>query len=257
LARTSPRDPGWYFPALRVVFSQARGRPDSFPDARPPASTAPGAPRRERIQPVPNFKVIDLSHHNANVNFAQIKAAGVVGVIYKASQGTGYTDPTYAARRIAAKAAGLLWGAYHFGTGGDVAAQVSRFMTSAKPDGDTLMALDFEPNAQTPANTMSLAQAKAFLALIEQKLGRKAVLYGGSLINDVLGTTVDPVLAQHRIWWARYGAQPRVQASWPTYWLWQHTDGHNGPEPHAVPGVGPCDCDTFDGSETELRQQWT
>ena len=37
--------------------------------------------------------IVDLSHHNGNVNLAQAKAPGIVGVIHKATQGTSYVDP--------------------------------------------------------------------------------------------------------------------------------------------------------------------
>src|SRR5580704_1612884 len=43
--------------------------------------------------------IIDLSHNNANVDLAQAKAGGVQGIIHKATQGTGFSDPTYSARR--------------------------------------------------------------------------------------------------------------------------------------------------------------
>lgn len=46
--------------------------------------------------------IIDLSHHNRVSELATIKATGVLGVIHKATQGIGYTDPEYAHRRAAA-----------------------------------------------------------------------------------------------------------------------------------------------------------
>ena len=39
--------------------------------------------------------VIDLSHHNNSVDFGKLAAAGVVGVIHKATQGADGVDPTY------------------------------------------------------------------------------------------------------------------------------------------------------------------
>jgi hypothetical protein len=46
--------------------------------------------------------VIDLNHWEAPVDFAQINASGIVAVILKATQGTGFVDPTFAARAVAA-----------------------------------------------------------------------------------------------------------------------------------------------------------
>jgi GH25 family lysozyme M1 (1,4-beta-N-acetylmuramidase) len=60
--------------------------------------------------------VIDLSHWEAPADFAQVKASGIAAVILKATQGTGFVDPTFAARTVAANTAGLLVGTYHFST---------------------------------------------------------------------------------------------------------------------------------------------
>ena len=44
--------------------------------------------------------VIDISHHNGTyLNFNKAKAAGVVGVIQKATQGESYVDPTFKANK--------------------------------------------------------------------------------------------------------------------------------------------------------------
>jgi GH25 family lysozyme M1 (1,4-beta-N-acetylmuramidase) len=43
--------------------------------------------------------IIDLSHHSGNIDLAQAQAAGIVGVIHKATQGTGHQDPRDQARR--------------------------------------------------------------------------------------------------------------------------------------------------------------
>ena len=51
--------------------------------------------------------VIDISHHQgANIDFAQVKAAGIVGVIHKAPAGTGFKDNMYPVNRQKAVAAG-------------------------------------------------------------------------------------------------------------------------------------------------------
>jgi lysozyme len=205
---------------------------------------------------MPNCKVIDIFHGTEKADFAAAKAGGVLGVIHKSSQGKGFVDDKYAQRRTTAAAQGLLWGAYHFGTSADVAAQVQHFLDTAKPDANTLLALDFETNEPNPSDTMSLAQAKQFVTMVQAKTGRLPVVYGGALIRASLGHTVDPVLAQCRLWWAQYASVPTLQATWLNYFLWQHTDGKTGPQPHEAPGIGPCDCNTFDGSALELAQQW-
>jgi len=61
-------------------------------------------------------KVVDLSHHNQNLDFSQMKTAGnILGIIHKATQRVKYVDPTYQPHSTAALKVNLWWGAYHFG----------------------------------------------------------------------------------------------------------------------------------------------
>jgi len=201
--------------------------------------------------------VVDLYHGDRVIAFAQARQAGIRGIIHKASQGVDDTDPRYAVRRRRALHAGLLWGAYHFGTDDDADAQVSHFLAAAAPDDSTLVALDYEPNGD---RTMSLDQARQFLTAIEDRLGRKAVLYSGSLIKQQLGDQADPFFGSHRLWLAEYGPEPHVQASWSAPWLWQYSGDGIGPEPKYVPGIpgadGTVDCNSYAGSPDELAEEW-
>jgi lysozyme len=199
--------------------------------------------------------VIDISHHNGNVDLARAKQDGIVGVIHKATQGTGMFDNKYQLNRQNAQAAGLLWGAYHFGTKADGAAQADFFLSKANADDQTLLVLDYEPNGNS---TMTLSQAKAFVSRVNQVTGRFPGLYSGSLIKDQLGgQPVDPILSQCFLWIAQYGPQPKnIPATWSTWTLWQYTDGVAGPSPHSVDGIGPCDRDQFNGTLEQLEQLW-
>jgi GH25 family lysozyme M1 (1,4-beta-N-acetylmuramidase) len=205
-----------------------------------------------------NLNVVDLYHLDNVTSFTDAAAAGVWGVIHKATTGATGKDSEYANRRAPAIAAGLLWGAYHWGTNADVESQVQNFLTIAQPDAQTLVALDFE---QTEGNQMTLDQARQFLTLIEEKLGRKAVLYSGSLIKDDLGSTKDAFFSGHRLWLAQYGSRPSVQASWSAYWLWQYADGKDGLQPNQVNGIpgdsqGNLDCNTYLGTKEQLTAEW-
>jgi lysozyme len=92
--------------------------------------------------------------------------------------------------------------------------------------------------------------------MVQVKTGRRPVLYGGAMLKESLGNTVDPDLAQCRLWWAQYGPTPKLPVTWLNYFLWQYTDGDVGPQPRQAPGVGPCDCNNFDGSALDLADQW-
>jgi lysozyme len=199
--------------------------------------------------------VVDISHHNGNVDLTKAQAAGIVGVIHKATQGTTMFDNMYQQNRQKAQAAGLLWGAYHFGSQGDGAAQADFFLSKANADGQTLLVLDNEPNGNS---TMTLDQAKAFVSRVQQMTGRVPGFYSGSLIKQQLGgKPPDPVLSQCFLWLAQYGPAPtNIPATWPTWTIWQYTDGNVGPQPHTVDGIGNCDRDHFNGSLAALQQLW-
>jgi len=180
--------------------------------------------------------VIDISHHNGNVDLKKAKAAGVLGVIHKATQGIGMFDSRYETNRQQAQAAGLLWGAYHFGTKANGAAQADYFLSKADADNQTLLVLDYEPNGNS---TMTLDQARAFVLRVKAVSGRFPGLYSGNLIKEQLGgQPADPILSQCFLWLAQYATQPNnIPGTWPSWTLWQYTDGVAGPSPHSVDGM--------------------
>jgi lysozyme len=193
--------------------------------------------------------VIDIYHGNTVNDFAALKVAGVLGVIHKCTQGANVVDPAYAARRKAATDAGLLWGAYTFNTGEPIILQIKNFISHAEPDANTLMCLDFEDN---PHSQMSIAQARQFLTSFNAQMGRKAVLYSGNRIKDLLGVQVDHVFGSHRLWVPQYGPAAKTQASWAgNWWLWQYTDKGS------LPGTdGAIDLSYYPKSAAQLAIDW-
>jgi lysozyme len=199
--------------------------------------------------------VIDLSHHNQNLDFQRIESqGGILGVIHKATQGLRFVDPAYRDNKAKALSAGLIWGAYHFGTGSDGVQQAEFFLDTVSPDGQTLLVLDFEANPQGPSIT--LEEARAFVTHIQAVTGVWPGIYSGHYIKELLGADQDPVLGNCWFWLAQYGPTPVVPPTWNTWTMWQYTDGAQGPAPHDVPGAGRCDRDRFSGSEADLRSLW-
>ena len=198
--------------------------------------------------------VIDVSHHNGTVDFARVQAAGIAAVFQKATQGFSFTDPTLAANRAAIGAAGLRFGAYHFGTGGDGVEQADYFLTQLKPQPGDLLVLDFEANRVGPS--MLLDQAHAFVTHVASVTGQFPGLYAGSYLKEMLGSQSDPVLSQCWFWLAQYGPTAVVPATWSDWTFWQYTDGAIGPVHDPVDGVGQCDRDTFNGTPDQLTAFW-
>jgi len=201
-----------------------------------------------------NAMVIDLSHWDPADDYDAVKRAGIVGVIYKATEGTGYTDNTYVSQQHAAKAAGLKWGAYHFADASDVQRQIENFMHFASPDPDELFCLDWEDYG---ANTMSVSNCKKWISGVEEALNRpgECVIYSGNTAKEMLDGS-DDFFGSRRLWLAQYGSSYSVQESWDDCWLWQYTDGVYGPSPHSIDGVGPCDINSYAGTAQQLAAEW-
>jgi lysozyme len=199
--------------------------------------------------------VIDVSHHNRIDNWTAVRQAGVVAVVHKATEGATFRDPAFTRRRVEVKATGLLWGSYHFSSGVDVAAQVDNYLAHASPEADELICLDYEES--TAGADMTLGQAEAFVDLVERRLGRAPLLYGGRLLRDTLAGKTAPLLSRCPLWYARFADEPAgVPSPWERWTFWQYTDGRAGPEPREVEGIGPVDRDLFNGSETEFFARW-
>lgn len=200
-------------------------------------------------------KVLDISHHNDVTSWEQVKDAGIVGIIHKATEGSSFTDNQYERRREEALRAGLLWGAYHFATDSDPEMQVEHFLKVTGVDNDTLYALDWEDYGD---DTMSESQAREFMGLVDEVTDRRCVLYSGNTVKEELGASIDDFFGRHRLWLAQYSSIPAPQASWNDYWLWQYSDGEAGPGPHGCPGVsGHVDTNSWAGTDAELLAEWS
>jgi lysozyme len=195
--------------------------------------------------------VIDLSHYdNVSQDFVATAKAGIVAVILKATQGTGFVDPTFLPRVAEARAAGLEVGAYHFLDGSNPAAQAAHFLTVAKSEGGvSWLALDWEPY---PSSQASVMQAATAAVGIEAATGRWPVLY---TIRSMLSAP-NQTLSKCALWLAEYGTRPICPLGFAAWQLWQHTDGQVGSAVVPVPGVGPCDRSKFAGTVDQLRAWW-
>ena len=203
-------------------------------------------------------RIVDLYQGDRVASFKQAADSGIWGIIHKATTGRTGHDSKYSTRRDQAIKAGLLWGAYHWGTNAPIDDQVNNFLDRALPDASTLVALDYEKDRRYQ---MSLAQAREFLERLADKLGRKPVLYSGNVIKEQLKDKKDAFFGSHRLWLAQYGRNPEVQASWKTYWLWQYAGSQDDPKQNQAPGLpgdakGNLDCNRFERDRTALNAEW-
>lgn len=194
---------------------------------------------------MPTPTVIDLSHWNPVESFLDVKASGILGVIHKATESTGYADDEYDWRKEKALEAGLLFGAYHFLRPGDMRRQAEFFVDVA---GDIdLYAADHEDPG------VSLSDLKVFLQHVEELTGILPVIYSGHVLKEQVGSKADPELEKYLLWLAQYSSTPSwPTAIWENYWIWQYTD-----EGSCAGIQGYCDLNQYQGSPDQLYQEWT
>lgn len=199
--------------------------------------------------------LVDLSHYNTIHDLKAVREDGIVGIIHKATQGLEFVDERYVERRDEARDLGFLWGAYHFGEGGDPIGEANHFLDTVKPDDKTLLVLDFERNPL--GKSMDLFEAEAFVEHIRDKTGRLPVLYTGRwYVREFLGENQPTKLSECPLWIASYRDVPLLPDQWDTWTFWQYTNGSDGPGPHQVEGIGRCDRNKFNGSLDDLKDFW-
>jgi len=238
---------------------------------QPPQTTAAAA-----ANPAGLDAVIDISHNVTVSDFQSVRQSNILAVIHKATEGGDWIDPSYGIRRRQAEMAGLLWGAYHFGTrqysGAD---QAAAFLSTAQPNAATLIALDLEPNDGNPRNSMTMAQAEAFVIAVQRATGRMPMLYIHASYADgqrygrrsvSLGQPIMPgsLLAQCDLWVADHRETAQVPYAWAQrgWRLWQYAadqtdaDSAYGAPSKAVAGLTHCDRNLFAGDQVALYQYW-
>lgn len=190
--------------------------------------------------------VVDLSHHNPDPNWTQLKNAGIVGVILKASEGQTYVDKTFKQRRQAALSAGLKVNSYHF-FHGKAEAEMAHYLATIQPVQGERVAIDHEAEATLD----QLVQAVKYLRATRPDL--QITIYSGHTIREQLGNTKNDYLAQNTsLWIAHYttAVSPSwPKATWPAWSLWQYTDKF------AVAGISaPVDGNRWNGSKENLAR---
>jgi lysozyme len=207
--------------------------------------------------------LVDLSHHNnptSDAIFAALKAVGVGAVILKAFEGVKYPDTTFPERLLQAQNAGLLVGAYHFGSPDDVQTQVDCFCNYVQKSGGSFAniaaALDVEQS-----DPITIDQAEAWVAAFKAKTGAKPLIYGG---NDYLGANGGangrPNLAACKLWVSRYptvlSARPETIQGWADWTFWQYADGKIDCAYNAALAGVKSDRSVFRGTQDDLATLW-
>lgn len=173
---------------------------------------------------------IDLSHHQGEINWKDIRELGVAFVYIKATEGIDYLDPAFVKNWQGAREAGILAGAYHMFRPEDLAGQqVLNFISALEQvgfsDKDLPPVLDIESVhtlKDLPLKTLH-DRAVNFLKLVQESTGRRPIIYTNPRFwEDYLSDTHEMVTFP--LWVAEYNlgaARPSSTAAWKEYLFWQ------------------------------------
>lgn len=206
----------------------ARPEPDNVPETTTPATSTPAAPATSptatATAPAPQepLRGIDLSHHQGPVDWGRVARAGIDFAYLKATEGTDYTDPTFASHRAAARRRGLEVGGYHYfqlcSSGRAQADHFAAVLGRPHPK-DLPPAVDLElagSCADPPPRAELLAQVRAFLHRLTHEYDARPVVY---LYPDFEARfSLAGPLATYPQWVRHLGARPPTRA----WRMWQY-----------------------------------
>jgi GH25 family lysozyme M1 (1,4-beta-N-acetylmuramidase) len=189
--------------------------------------------------PIGGIDVSSHDHQRFSPTWHTEVAAGTRFVYVKATEGTTYVNPHFAADYAAARAAGRYVGAYVFARPdrGDPIGQADHFLRHARftRDAKTLVPFaDLEwPYAGVRTDRcynltpeQMRAWIRAFLDRIEAGIGRKPMIYtNANWWNPCTGN--DTSFRGYPLDVAGYGRKPpKLPAGWTTFALWQYAPGN-------------------------------
>jgi len=189
---------------------------------------------------------IDISHHQGFPDFREVRDAGVLGMIHKATEGTSFVDQNRAENCSSAIGAGIVCATYHWLKPGDAADQMKFYMDVVQPVSGERMVIDYEEDGCTLDDLHEAVQI-----LLNDPRDLQVTVYSGHLLKEQLGSDHDKLLAEYTdLWLAQYtsGTPSWSTETYPQWKLWQYS------EEGQVPGIDDAfvDFDNFNGESSEF-----
>lgn len=194
-----------------------------------------------QVRSANNFRGIDVSNWQRDIDFSQVKSSGIQIVYVKATEGVTFTDSKAKQNYTQAKANGLLVGFYHFFRAKDEAnakAQAQFFINSIKDlEPDCKYALDVETTEGLDKNTLSNL-AKTFIDEVSRITNKPCIIY---TYTNFIDTNLTDVLKNVPLWVANYGVNAPANNS-----IWQNWAGFQYSSSGNVAGIeGNVDMNEF------------
>jgi lysozyme len=202
---------------------------------------------------------IDVSHHQANVNWDRVVATGLYHFAYVRASFGRSNDRKFQANWRAAREAGLTCGAYHYWLpqiAGQAQAETFIQQLGFLQRGDLPPVLDVEEGDYSDFSGLTQSDLEdniqEYLDTVEAKFGIAPMIYtGAEFWKKANRLNKSTKFSNYLLWisdWDR-GIEPTLPGGWPTWEFWQLTDSGS------VDGIAtPVDIDIFNGDLETLWQ---
>lgn len=209
---------------------------------------------------------IDVSSHNGNVDFKQVKNAGIEFAYIKLTEGSEHVNPNCQIKYENARKAKVRVGAYHFarpdtssGDPLDYEREATNFLNqlvlAGYNPGDLIPALDFEDGLKTDDN-YNLNWMLNWGHFVKDAVGDMPIMYTAKWAWDLFALRADKelkaeVLSTFKLWVASYNktkkvSEPDRMPPWEQWHIWQYS-GYG-----SVPGItGRVDLNWMAGGQLE------
>lgn len=184
------------------------------------------------------MKGIDVSSHNGNINFQEVKNSGIEVVIIKATEGVDYVDSMVNQHYAGAKSVGLNIGFYHFmSEKTDPRRQAEDFYNCIKDKSyNVLPCLDIEVNNYRRSAAEITNRCLEFINRFKELSGQDIMIYTGGYFGR---DNLDSRIKCYPGWIAHYGVSQPMETGFPVV-------GHQYTETGRVNGVnGNVDMNNF------------
>ena len=184
----------------------------------------------EKIASAEHLFGIDVSHHQGQIDWAKVKAAGVNYCFMKATEGSTFKDKRFDFNWNQAKAHGIIRGAYHFfRPNAPVDRQVNNLVSKVGKlePGDLPPVLDAEVPQSWRRFSLNqrLGMIRDWMEGVEEGLGIQPIIYlSPSFANEILQGSRE--VEKYILWLAHYTSRPnpRVPAPWSDWVFWQYSE---------------------------------
>ena len=193
---------------------------------------------------------IDISHHQGDIDWNAVAQSSALSeqpikfVIMKATEGSSFTDTSFAENMSQARSAGFVCGAYHFyDPWTSPEKQAEHFIATVHLEkGDFVPVVDVERTGRSSGDLQR--ELLIFLKTLETRYGVKPIIYASAKFRK--RHLSNPAFDDYPFWVAHYYVvRPATDKRWH---IWQFTDHAN------VGGIREyIDFNVFKGAEAEFN----